>query len=427
MTAILSPTPSRRRPGRSGWAVPVVAVLLALTACSGGDGGSDKQSSGDAQGGGQGPKSVKSSGPPPPKFTLTPAVGSTGVAPVTPISLQVDRGKLVTVGVKSARGDVVDGSITPDGRRWTSRGKLGFGANYTVQVTTAENSAPQTVGSFSTVSTPTGSTSIRTSSVIGDGKTYGIGMPVILKLSNPVRNPTQRAAFEKMLTVRSTPATTGAWGWVNSRELHFRPKTYWAPGSKVHVNLDSAGRPLGGGLWARSDMTLDFKIGVGREMKVNSLTKQMQVFEGGRLVRTIPVSLGQPKFPSSSGTMLIIDKRPEAMFDSSTYGLAVNSPDGYRTKVQFPMRITWGGQFIHSAPWSIRDQGRRNVSHGCINVAPANAVWLYNRVQVGDPVTVANTEARVTPGDGWTAWSVPFSGWLEQSAAGERSTAAGAN
>jgi lipoprotein-anchoring transpeptidase ErfK/SrfK len=419
VTASPSSLSSRRRPGRSGWLVPVVAVLLAVTACSGGDGGSDGKSN-NADGGGKG-VSTKDDGPPPPKFTLTPAADTTGVAPASTVTVAVDRGKLTTVGVRSQKGDVVAGALGADGR-WVSKGKLSFGATYTVQASTDEVTTPTTVGSFTTAPIPGGSTSVRASSILGDGKTYGIGMPIILKLSNAVRSPAQRAAFEKTLTVKSTPATSGAWGWVNSREVHFRPRTFWASGSAVHVTVDSAGRPLGGGLWSRTDLTIDFKIGTQREVKVNSATKTMQVFEGGKVIRTIPVSLGKPKYPSSSGTMVVIDKRKEAMFDSSTYGLAVDAPDGYRTKVQYPLRITWGGQFIHSAPWSVADQGRRNVSHGCINVAPANALWLYQRLAVGDPVTVTNTEARVKAGDGWTAWSVDFASWLKQSAAGERAT-----
>ncbi len=336
--------------------------------------------------------------------------------------LAVDRGKLTTVGVKSEKGDVVQGAVSADGKSWTSKGKLGFGAKYTVEAATDENPAPQAVGSFNTAAVPGGASSIRVNSVNGDGKTYGVGMPVILKLNNAVRTPAQRAAFEKSITVRSTPVTSGAWGWVNSREVHFRPKIYWAAGSKIHVTVDSAGRALGGGLWSRTDLTLDFKIGVKREIKANSANKKMQVIENGKLIRTIPISLGRPKYPSSSGTMLIIDKRPEAMFDSSTYGLAVDSPDGYRTKVKVPMRITWGGEFLHQAEWSVADQGVRNVSHGCLNIAPAPANWLYARAQVGDPVIVSNTEVKVKPGDGWTDWSVTFDGWLKQSAAGEVST-----
>jgi lipoprotein-anchoring transpeptidase ErfK/SrfK len=417
---IASSTPVlARRRARNVWLVPAVAALLAVTACSGGD-EKNEGKSGVTEGGGKG-VSAKSDGPPPPKFTLTPASGTAGIAPASTVTLDVDRGKLGAVSVRSAKGDVVEGAVGADGR-WVSKGKLSFGATYTVTAATDEITTPMSVGTFTTAAIPGGSQSVRTTSILGDGKTYGIGMPIILKLSSAVRTPEQRAAYEKTLTVKSTPSTTGAWGWVNNRELHFRPRTFWTPGSKVHVAVDSAGRPLGGGKWSRTDITVDFKIGTAREVRVSSPGKRMQVLEGGKVVRTIPVSLGRPKFPSSSGTMVVIDKRPEAMFDSSTYGLAVDSPDGYRTKVQFPIRITWGGQFIHSAPWSVRDQGRRNVSHGCINVAPVHAKWLYDRVRVGDPVTVSGTEARLKAGDGWTAWSVSFDNWLSESATGAKTT-----
>jgi lipoprotein-anchoring transpeptidase ErfK/SrfK len=148
----------------------------------------------------------------------------------------------------------------------------------------------------------------------------------------------------------------------------------------------------------------------------------MKVSENGSVVKSIPVSLGKPKFPSSSGTMVVIDKRREAMFDSSTYGLAVDSPDGYRTKVEYPMRLTWGGEFIHSAPWSVAQQGKENVSHGCINVAPDMAVWLYNRLQVGDPVTVKNTETTVQLGNGYSDWTLSFTDWLTHSKSGAVTT-----
>jgi lipoprotein-anchoring transpeptidase ErfK/SrfK len=273
------------------------------------------------------------------------------------------------------------------------------------------------------VPTPGADNSVRTSSILGDGKTYGVGMPIILKLSRSVKGDAKRAAFEKMLKVTSNPPTTGAWGWISSTELHFRPSEYWASGSTVHVGVDSAGRPIGDGIWGRSDLTVDFKIGANRQVIADSATKTMKVLEDDSVVKTIPISLGRPKFPSSSGTMVVIDKRRTAMFDSSTYGLAVDSPDGYRTKVEYPMRLTWGGEFMHSAPWSVADQGKRNVSHGCINVGPENAAWLFNRLQVGDPVTVKNTETTVQLGNGYTDWTLSFEDWLTHSATGEVNTA----
>jgi hypothetical protein len=121
--------------------------------------------------------------------------------------------------------------------------------------------------------------------------------------------------------------------------------------------------------------------------------------------------------------MIVIEKKRKTVFDTLE---ELGPEEGYRTNIDYAQRLTWGGEFIHSAPWSIADPGVRNVSHGCINVAPANALWLYQRTQVGDPVTVEATETQVKPGDGWTAWSVDFGTWLGQSAAGERSTAAGA-
>jgi lipoprotein-anchoring transpeptidase ErfK/SrfK len=283
----------------------------------------------------------------------------------------------------------------------------------------AGSSAERTVGEFHTAAAPASGNGVRTSSVLGDRKTYGEAMPIILKLSTSLSSNEQRAAFERTLSVKATPATSGAWGWINGKELHFRPKEFWAAGSKVHVSVDAAGRTLGAGKWGRNDMTLDFTIGDRREMRANSATHMMDVVENGKVVRTMPVSLGKPKYPSSSGTMVVIEKAPKAMFDSSTYGLPVDSKDGYRTEVEFPIRFTWGGQFIHSAPWSVRQQGHTNTSHGCINVAPANAKWLFDRIQIGDPVIVSNTETKIGWADGWMEWSMSFAQWTQHSATGE--------
>jgi lipoprotein-anchoring transpeptidase ErfK/SrfK len=357
-----------------------------------------------------------------PNVALSPADGATAVSPDSPVTVESTEGALSAVQVSSAKGGTVDGAVDASGKKWASKGKLAFGATYTVEVTMPGKGA-QPVGSFSTAPVPAAENSVRVSSILGDNKSYGIGMPIILKLDQSLPDKAQRAAFEHALTVKSTPATAGAWGWINSKEIHFRPVTFWAPNSTVHVGVDTAGRQLGGGKWGRTDITVDFKIGSKRELHADSMTHHMQVWENGKLIKDLAVSLGSTKRPSSSGTMVIIDKRPKAMFDSSTYGLPVNDPEGYRTSVDFPMRLTWGGEFIHSAPWSIHQQGHVNVSHGCINVAPADAVWLYSRLQVGDPVVVANSGTPVKYGDGYMDWSLPFSQWLSHSAGGQVSTA----
>jgi lipoprotein-anchoring transpeptidase ErfK/SrfK len=121
--------------------------------------------------------------------------------------------------------------------------------------------------------------------------------------------------------------------------------------------------------------------------------------------------------------MLIMDRRRNALFDSSTYGLPVDDPQGYRTPVEYAMRLTWGGEFIHAAPWSVADQGHRNVSHGCINMSTANAAWLFDRVQQGDPVEVRRTGTAVAVGNGWSDWSATYTQWLSRSETGTQQTA----
>jgi lipoprotein-anchoring transpeptidase ErfK/SrfK len=60
---------------------------------------------------------------------------------------------------------------------------------------------------------------------------------------------------------------------------------------------------------------------------------------------------------------------------------------------------------VHSAPWSVSDQGKRNVSHGCINISPANAKWFMATFNKGDPVVIKNTSGGTyNQNDGYDDW-----------------------
>jgi lipoprotein-anchoring transpeptidase ErfK/SrfK len=148
-------------------------------------------------------------------------------------------------------------------------------------------------------------------------------------------------------------------------------------------------------------------------MKVDNATKKMTVEESGKVVRTMPVSLGKASTPSSSGTMVVMDKQEQTVFDTTAELGPVN---GYRTEIEFAQRLTWSGQYIHSAPWSTGAQGHRNVSHGCVNISPSNARWLYSKSLIGDPVTVKGTGDKLEYGNGWTAWNVSWPEFLKGSA-----------
>ena len=146
-------------------------------------------------------------------------------------------------------------------------------------------------------------------------------------------------------------------------------------------------------------------------MRVSDRTKQMTVYRDGRPTRTIPVSLGKPSTPSSSGHMVVMTHEATTIFDTTREG-----PGGYRVRISFAMRLTWGGEFIHAAPWSVGDQGHRDVSHGCVNMSTSNAAWLFSIAHIGDPVTVSGTGVPLVDGNGWTAWNMSWPQYVAGSA-----------
>jgi lipoprotein-anchoring transpeptidase ErfK/SrfK len=83
------------------------------------------------------------------------------------------------------------------------------------------------------------------------------------------------------------------------------------------------------------------------------------------------------------------------------------------TKVQWATRISNSGEFVHSAPWSVAQQGNSNVSHGCINLSPENAKWFFDNVKKGDVVINVNTGGpNLKPWDGFGDWQIPWGQWV---------------
>jgi lipoprotein-anchoring transpeptidase ErfK/SrfK len=108
----------------------------------------------------------------------------------------------------------------------------------------------------------------------------------------------------------------------------------------------------------------------------------------GAVVREMPASMGKSGFATPVGTFAALEKQSVVIMDSRTIGIPLSSAEGYRLTVNDAVRVTWGGVYVHGAPWSVGSQGYANVSHGCINLSPDNADWYYNTVRVGDPIIV---------------------------------------
>ncbi|NLE78002.1 MAG: L,D-transpeptidase, partial [Rhodococcus sp.] len=89
-----------------------------------------------------------------------------------------------------------------------------------------------------------------------------------------------------------------------------------------------------------------------------------------------------------------------------------DSAQGYKTPVEWATRMSYSGIFFHSAPWSVGQQGYTNVSHGCLNLSPANAKWVFDNTKRGDLVIVQNTVGGTLSGvDGLGDWNVPWEVW----------------
>jgi lipoprotein-anchoring transpeptidase ErfK/SrfK len=246
------------------------------------------------------------------------------------------------------------------------------------------------------------------------GQTVGIGMPVIVKFDVPV---TDRASIEKNLHVVSKPAQKGSWHWISDNEVHWRPASYWKPGTKVTVNADINGVPAGHGIFGQLDRSSTFTIGASHVYKVNIQTDQLKVYDNGHLTRTIPITTGMPGFTTRSGTKVIIEKDRFHTMNSETIGIDPNSAQGYNIKdVEYAMRLTYSGEFLHAAPWSVAYQGHSNVSHGCTGMSTANAGWLYHHSQIGDVVEYTGSSKMMTLTNGYGDWNEPFSQYKTGSA-----------
>jgi lipoprotein-anchoring transpeptidase ErfK/SrfK len=349
------------------------------------------------------------------EITATIPAGATDVKVNRSLRLNVTDGTFssVTVTGKESR---VDGTLSTDKLSWQSSSRLQPGETYRVRGTAVDEDGKEIVYR-SRFSTETLSLDQQTfpSFFPLPGATVGVGMPAIIRFDVPVTN---KASIEKHLHVTSVPAQAGAFHWISDTEVHWRPKRYWQAGTKVTVDADVDSVPAGNGVYGQKSRTSTFTIGRSMISKVDMNTHQMRVFRDGKLIRTIPITTGeQPKFTTRSGVKVIVEKYRRKRMNSETVGIDPNGPDGYNIAgVEYAMRVTYSGEFVHAAPWSVGSQGRANVSHGCTGMSTANAGWLYDQTMIGDVVVYTGTTKEMTLTNGIGDWNLPFKEYATGSA-----------
>ncbi len=323
-----------------------------------------------------------------------------------PLNVGVADGTLLDVEGTDPDGSPVRGSVGIDGR-WTSLGTLLPAAEYPLTAVVRDAGGRTTRVPLVARTSPADRV-VHAVLSPGDDAVVGVGMPVVVRLDEPVKDPADRAALVQRLRVQATPAVDGSWRWMSADELHYRPAQFWAPGTRISVVSDLHRLALPSGAWGSGIRTSSFRVGKAVISTVDVTAHTMTVTQGGKVLRVLKASMGKPAFPTIGGTHLVLEKNATRIMDSDTVGL----PGEYKTKVDWAVRLTYSGTFTHSAPWSVKDQGLRNVSHGCVNLSPADAKWFYELVRRGDVVQVVNAEVGPRLSDPGSAdWNVPYAEW----------------
>jgi lipoprotein-anchoring transpeptidase ErfK/SrfK len=240
-----------------------------------------------------------------------------------------------------------------------------------------------------------------------DGGTYGVGMPIIAWFD---RAPTDASAFAKAtaVTVNGKPIA-GGWYFEHTAhagaalEGHFRPQTYWPGHSAIEMNLPVAGLSAGPGLSFDNSLTLSIHTGAANILTVDANSLHMTVMSDGRLYGTFPVSLGAANTPTARGTKVIMEKGAD---------ISMRGPGYYDPHVQWTQRLTYGGEYLHSAPWNIANLGVRSTSNGCTNLSPTVAKQLFGFLEIGDVVSFPNANGPAMQlGQGYGDWNVDWATW----------------
>ncbi|MEZ0490749.1 Ig-like domain-containing protein [Kineococcus sp. TBRC 1896] len=367
-----------------------------------------------------GPTATRSASPTatPPSFTVTPADAAVDVRPDAPVTVSVAHGTLTDVTVTGPDGAPLAGALDAAGTTWTSQGPLAVGSAYAVHAV-AQGAPGDAVAHDSTLTTLTPAETAFPAVAPLSGKEVGVGMPIIVTFDSPVADDRRRLVEENLhVTVTPTPVP-GSWSWQSDTKVEYRPEQYWPARSAVHLDVDLGSIEVAPGVWGKT-RDIDFTIGSAMVSTVDIAAHTLTVTRDGEVLKTIPVTLGQPghggKFVTRSGTKVIMSLEASRQMDSETTGIGQDDPNYYNVNVEYAMRVTNSGEFLHAAPWSVSSQGRANVSHGCTGMSTENAKWMFDQSKVGDVVVYTGSDRGIEPGNGFTVWNEAYPQWQQGSA-----------
>ncbi|MGC0417036.1 L,D-transpeptidase [Embleya sp. AB8] len=419
----------RRSPARRARRVlPTLALCVALLgagACSsGGDskddkGKSDTKPAAQAKDSGDAPKTSKA------VVTIAPQDGATGVATEGALKVTATAGKLTEVTVKTSEGKAVEGAITPDGAGWAPAAALQTGTKYAVNATATDAAGLVSAMQSSFTTLTPANTNIGHFNINPD-KTYGIGMIVSLSFDKAV---TDTALVNRSVTVTSDSGVEVKGRWFKkdatsepNTRLDFRPEDYWQPGTKVTLHLDLDGKQTSPGVYGKQKKNVTFTIGRAQTSVADSKAKTLKVTRDGKVINTLPASLGSDEYTTYNGKMLIMAKEGTIRMSGQSVGFGAKSYD--IPDVPHSMRLSDSGTYVHGNHW-FKDKanppfGRLNTSHGCIGLedvvgggdASKAGAWFFANSMEGDVIEVINSpEKTIAADNGWSGWTLSWAQW----------------
>jgi lipoprotein-anchoring transpeptidase ErfK/SrfK len=395
---------------RKGAAVAVIAMVTLLAgACTSGQhaGGGNTGAAAPAANTGPGGSATPANAP---VVAISPANGTKAADPSAGVTVTATRGtiKSVTVtptgAVAASSGNPsgpVPGVLAPGGASWHTTWTLGVSQQYLVTVVASKAGvSTTTTASFKTL---TPAATFTTNIFEGYGQTYGVGIPIILKFSAPIKD---KAAVERSLEIKASKPIVGAWYWDTDTSLAFRPRSYWPPYTTVSFTGHFDGVKAGPGLYGYHTLTQSFTIGQSVIAVASTSAHRTQIYVDGQLKYNWPISSGRPGDDTPNGSYLTIEKENPVQMTGP----------GYSISVPYSVRFTWSGDYYHDAYWSVGEQGFSNVSHGCVNLSPADSQTYYNLAVPGDPITITHSPKAGTFDNGWTYWFLTWKQLLAGSA-----------
>jgi lipoprotein-anchoring transpeptidase ErfK/SrfK len=376
----------------------LLAVTALLTACT-------SQSSGTPTG----PGGVPAADAPKAKITALPAVDATDVPVTDAIKITVADGTLTEVTVSKPDGKPVAGNFAQDKRGWASTEVLGYGKTYSyaAKAVGPDNKTAELKGGFTTMNP---AKQVRATINPIDNATVGVGMPVSVKFDSA---PKDRVAVEKALKVTSSAGEVeGSWAWLSATQADWRPKVYWPENTKVTVAAKLYGVAYGDGAYGRADLSTVFTVGRNQVIKINTPDHAMNIYHNGQLAVSYPTSNGldeDPERNTPNGTVIIMTREPIGDFSNPRYGYT-------DVKLPWAMRLSNSGEYLHAYQANAANIGKRNTSHGCVNMLEKDAKALFDGALIGDPVEVTGSKVNFKTTSDVNDWLFSWEKWKSMSA-----------